>query len=124
MSYRDFAVRFARTWEDGWRAHDVALLASLYAEECVHTSMPFREPHRGRAAILDYIRWSFEDERVVSVGFDEPLVDGERAAIEFRVEAEGGSLAGCVFVRFTPDGLAAETRDYWHFREAAEGPPR
>jgi hypothetical protein len=124
MTYRAFAIRFARTWEAGWRAHDVELLSGLYAEECVHTSMPFRAPHRGRAEILDYIRWSFEDERVKSVGFGEPLVDGERAAIEFRVEAEGGSLAGCVFVRFTPDGLAVETSDYWHFKAAAEDPPQ
>jgi hypothetical protein len=101
----------------------VALISGLYAEECVHTSMPFRLPHRGKAEIVDYIRWSFEDERIVSVEFREPLVDGERAAIEFRVETESGSLAGCVFVRFAPDGLAVETRDYWHFRTAAEDPP-
>ncbi|MFG3437430.1 hypothetical protein ACGF0J_09320 [Nonomuraea sp. NPDC047897] len=46
-------------------------------------------------------------------------MDGDQAAIEFRVHAFGDSgtpltLAGCVFVRFDADGLAVRTRDYWH----------
>ncbi|GAA1269006.1 hypothetical protein Psi02_18840 [Planotetraspora silvatica] len=121
MDTREAAGRFARTWERGWAAHDVELIVSLYAEGCEHRSMPFRPVHRGRAKLADYVRWSFENERVESVRFGEPLVDGDTAVAEFVVlSSEDGrpvTLAGCVIVRFDAAGLAVESRDYWHVAE-------
>ncbi|GII30836.1 nuclear transport factor 2 family protein [Planotetraspora mira] len=121
MDTREAAGRFARTWERGWAAHDVELIVSLYAEDCEHRSMPFRPVHRGRAELADYVRWSFENERVESVRFGEPLVDGDTAVAEFVVlSSEDGrpvTLAGCVIVRFDAAGLAVESRDYWHVAE-------
>jgi ketosteroid isomerase-like protein len=116
------ARRFADTWQHGWTHHDADAIVTLYTADAEHTSMPFRPPHRGRAAIADYIRWSFEGETVQRVTFAQPLVDGDRAAIEFRVHAldERGTpvtLAGCVFAQFDADGLAVRTRDYWHSTE-------
>jgi ketosteroid isomerase-like protein len=113
------AERFVRVWERAWAAHDVEAIVELYADGCVHRSMPFREPHRGRDELAAYVRWSFAGERTVDVRFSAPVVgpDGVAAA-EFRVLAEENgepsTLAGCVFVRFGADGLAVETRDYWH----------
>jgi ketosteroid isomerase-like protein len=115
------AERFVRVWERAWAAHDVDGLLELYAEDCVHRSMPFREPHRGWAELAAYLRWSFERERVRDVRFSPPLVGRDGlAAAEFRVRAEdtgdgaASALAGCVFVRFDDTGLAVESRDYWH----------
>lgn len=119
MDTAEAARRFVETWERGWARHDVPALLALYAEDCVHRSMPFREPHRGRAALAGYLRWSFEDERPLDVRFGPPLIGPDGLAVaEFRVVAEEGgevsTLAGCVFARFRDDGLAVETRDYWH----------
>lgn len=118
MDTRAAARRFAETWQQGWTHHDVEAIAALYADDAEHTSMPFRPAHQGKQAIIDYIRWSFAAETSPRVHFGTPLVDGDRAAIEFRVEShEDGkpvTLAGCVFATFTPDGLAVRTRDYWH----------
>lgn len=117
------ARRFVRVWEAAWAVRDVAAILDLYAEDCVHRSMPFRPPHVGRAALATYLRWSFTDERPRDVRFSAPLVGGDGLAVaEFHVTAEtaapGGprpsTLAGCVLIRFRPDGLAVETRDYWH----------
>ncbi|WP_443064752.1 hypothetical protein [Streptomyces sp. NBC_00588] len=47
METSEAAERFVRVWERAWAAHDVDGLLELYAEDCVHRSMPFREPHRG-----------------------------------------------------------------------------
>lgn len=129
------AQRFVRVWESGWAAHDVEAILALYTEDCVHRSMPFRPPHIGRAALATYLRWSFADELPLTVRFSAPLVgEGGLAVAEFHVTAEesgaegprSSTLAGCVFVRFTPEGLAAETRDYWHTapgREPASAHP-
>ncbi|MET9908120.1 nuclear transport factor 2 family protein [Streptomyces sp. NPDC006476] len=119
MDTREAAERFVRVWERGWAAHDVDALLDLYAGDCVHRSMPFREPHRGRAELAAYLSWSFERERVTDVRFSPPVVGQDGIAVaEFRVlsEEDGvpSTLAGCVFVRFDADGLAVETRDYWH----------
>ncbi|MBV7697905.1 nuclear transport factor 2 family protein [Streptomyces sp. TRM70350] len=127
MEAREAAERFVRVWERGWATHDVDALLALYAEECVHRSMPFREPHRGRAALAAYLRRSFADERVTDVRFSAPVVGQEGMAVaEFRVLSEEGgepvTLAGCVFVRFDADGLAVETRDYWHTADGHREP--
>ncbi|GAA2208237.1 hypothetical protein GCM10009850_036950 [Nonomuraea monospora] len=118
MDARQAAQRFADTWQDGWTRHDAAAITALYRDDAVHTSMPFRPPHRGRQAIADYITWSFTGESNPDVTFGPPLVDGDQAAIEFRVRAcDNGrpvTLAGCVFAQFDTDGLAVRTRDYWH----------
>ncbi|MDF5757063.1 nuclear transport factor 2 family protein [Spongiactinospora sp. TRM90649] len=118
METRKAARRFADTWRSGWAGHDVEAILALYAEDAVHRSMPFRPEHRGRAAIGEYVRWSFAEETVVRVDFGTPMVDGDTAVAEFRVHSlENGepiTLAGCVIARFDANGLAVETRDYWH----------
>lgn len=120
-----------RVWESEWKSGDVAAISKLYADDCVHRSMPFRALHRGRAEIAAYIEWSFASERALDVRFGQPLVTDDGVAVaEFRVlmEKEGrpSTLAGCVFVRFREsDGLAVESRDYWHStprHQAPEGP--
>lgn len=114
MDARAAAQRFADTWQHGWTHHDVEAITALYADHAQHTSMPFRPPHRGKPAIADYIRWSFADENAPHVRFSTQLVDGNSAAIEFRVTDGDTTLAGCVFVTFDEHGIAVQTRDYWH----------
>ncbi|TXS46493.1 nuclear transport factor 2 family protein [Streptomyces sp. uw30] len=127
METREAAERFVRVWRRAWAEHDVDALLELYAESCVHRSMPFREPHRGRAELAEYLRWSFAAERVTDVRFSAPVVGaGGVAVAEFRVlaEEEGApiTLAGCVLARFDAAGLAVETRDYWHTVEGHREP--
>ncbi|MFR0354550.1 nuclear transport factor 2 family protein [Streptomyces sediminimaris] len=127
MRTREAAERFVRVWERAWAVHDVAALLELYAENCVHRSMPFREPHRGRDELAAYLRRSFTQERVTDVRFSPPLVGpGGLAVAEFRVLAEedgvASALAGCVFARFDDTGLAVETRDYWHLADGHREP--
>ena len=127
MQTHEAAERFLRVWQRAWAEHDVEALLELYAEGCVHRSMPFRAPHRGRAELAAYLRWSFVGERVTDVRFSAPLVGEDGVAVaEFRVLAEEdgvpSTLAGCVFVRFDAAGLAVETRDYWHTVEGHREP--
>jgi ketosteroid isomerase-like protein len=119
MDTAQAARRFVRVWERSWAAHDVDAILELYSADCVHRSMPFREPHRGPDELAAYIRWSFAAEHTTDVRFSEPIVGQDGLAVaEFRVLAEEdgqpSTLAGCVFVRFDAEGLAVETRDYWH----------
>ncbi|MEV6384091.1 nuclear transport factor 2 family protein [Streptomyces sp. NPDC051773] len=129
MDTAEAARRFVGVWQRAWAAHDVDAILELYAPDCVHRSMPFREPHRGRDELAAYLRWSFADERVDDVRFSDPVIGQDGVAVaEFRVLSEVGqepqTLAGCVFVRFDAAGLAVETRDYWHLVPERTEPSR
>lgn len=111
---RTAARRWADTWARAWPTKDVAAIAALYAPDADFRSHPFREPEDARA----YVRRVFaEEEGKAECRFGEPLVDADRAAVEYRaVLVYGGketTLAGTTLLRFRPDGLVVEHRDYW-----------
>ena len=66
----------------------------------------------------EYIGPTFGEEVSAECWFGEPLVDGDRAAVEWSAETrlkDGGTekLAGISLLRFDADGLVVEQRDFW-----------
>jgi ketosteroid isomerase-like protein len=111
---RTAARRWKDTWARAWPAKDVEAIAELYAPEADFRSHPFREPEDAR----EYVRRVFaEEESEAECRFSEPLVDGDRAAVEYRAvlvyEGTEATLAGTTLLRFRADGLVVEHRDYW-----------
>ena len=122
------AARWAETWAQAWSAHDADAVESLYADDAVFTSQPFREPHRGAAGARAYAEWAFASEEAVECWFGEPVVgeDAHAACEYWAVVREGGTeqtLAGCAVLRFGSDGKVLEQRDYWNVREGRHEPP-
>jgi hypothetical protein len=118
------AKRWAEVFEQAWRAGDSEACARLYAEDCVFRSHPFRELEDARA----YMRRVIPEAAAPGVWLGEPREDGDRAAVEYwatLVEPNGdeSTLAGCHVLRFGPDGLVAEARDYWHLERGHRPPP-
>jgi hypothetical protein len=114
MEARDAAIRWARTWERGWREHDADAIAQLYADGAFFQSHPFREPEVARA----YLERVLAEEEAAECEFGEPVVDGDRAAVEWRARTRlrsGGEedLAGVSLLRFDVQGLVIEQRDVW-----------
>jgi hypothetical protein len=92
----------------------VDALDALYAEGAVFYSHPFR----ARQAPRDYVAWAFEDQAEAECRFGEPVVAGDRAAVDWWavVTARDGSvetLAGMSLLRFDGEGLVVEQRDAW-----------
>jgi hypothetical protein len=61
------------------------------------------------------------------VRFDTPVVQGDRACVEYRArfldhQGTAMTLAGCAMARFDADGMITEARDYWHVQEGHEPP--
>jgi hypothetical protein len=111
---RDAARRWAKTWQRGWHKLDAAPIVALYADDCrPFLSHPFRphEPPR------EYVERALADTESAQPWFGEPLVDGDRAAVEWWAFArEGGAdvtLAGISLLRFDERGLVVEQRDAW-----------
>jgi SnoaL-like domain len=108
------ARAWADAWERCWRALDAELLQPVYTPDAVHRSHPFREPGNP----IEYARWALgEEEGEPEVWMGDPIVAGDRAAIEWwAVLIENGkliSLAGASIVRFDDNGRAVEQNDYW-----------
>ena len=113
------ARRWIEAWDRGWRASDPDPIVALYAPDAVFLTHPFRAPATPR----DYIAQAFADAALVEgPRWAEPLVAGERAAVEYWaiLRARSGAaltISGVTVLRFRPDGLAAEHRDYWALDE-------
>ncbi len=126
---RAAAGRWVATWVSAWQSHDADAVVALYAEDCVHRSAPFRSAHRGRAGVREYLVGAFAEESAVdSVRFGVPVVDGNRAWVEYWAtlrDRDGApvTLAGSAFAQFNTDGLIIEARDYWHLTPGQVAPP-
>jgi ketosteroid isomerase-like protein len=117
----------ARAWVEGWTAGwenaDPDRIGALYAEDAVYRSHPFREPER---SARDYALRAFDDEELVECRFGEPIVHGNRAAVEYwavlSADGDEETLAGIAVLRFGEDGRVVEQRDYWSM-EPGRRPP-
>jgi SnoaL-like domain len=112
MNTREAAQRWADVWERGWREHDAAAITALYAEGAFWQQHPFRDPEP------DYLARVFAEEESAQCQFGAPIVDGDSAAVAWSAQTklrDGGTedLAGVSLLRFNPDGLVAEERDFW-----------
>ena len=115
MDTRAAAQRWADVWERGWREHDARAIAALYAEGAFWQQHPFREPEPG------YLARVFAEEESAQCWFGTPIVDGDQAAVPWTAQTrltDGGTedLAGASLLRFGPDGLVLEERDFWNQR--------
>ena len=117
------AREWARRYQEAWLGGDAEAAAALYTEDCVFRSHPFRELEDARA----YTRRVFGEAETLDARFGEPIVEGDRVAVEYRaVLQEAGrevTLAGCSIMRLDADGRCREARDYWATTEGRHEPP-
>jgi hypothetical protein len=115
MDARTAARRWAHTWQEAWAARAPHRIAALYAPGAPYRSHPHREPEIGGA--LAYVERTFAEESDIVCRFGEPIVDGQRAAIEWwsswREDGEEITLSGTTVLRFDGVGLVVEHVDYW-----------
>src|SRR5215207_7381510 len=120
------ARRWGQTWTRAWPAHDVASIASLYADDAEYRALAFREPDLGRSGVRRYLSENFGVEEDVECWFGEPVAAGNRAAVEWWATwVENGqrlTLAGATVLRFDADGQIVDHRDYWNQVERREPP--
>jgi hypothetical protein len=108
------ARAYVEGWTKGWQESDPDAIGALYAEGAVYRSHPFRQPEK---SARDYALRAFADEELVECRFGEPVIGGDRAAVEYwallSADGEIETLAGIAVLRFGEDGRVVEQRDYW-----------
>jgi len=101
-------------WSRAWPDRDVDAVGALYEDGAVFYSSPFRLPQAPR----EYVTWAFEDQAGAECRFGEPIVDGDRAAVDWWAvltvtDGTVESIAGTSLLRFDGDGRVLEQRDVW-----------
>ncbi len=117
--------RWLDAYVDAWRTYDPDAIGALFAEDATYAYQPYREPTRGRAAIIaDWL--DSPDEAGTWAAHYEPFaVEGDRAASVGTSDylRPDGSLRtrfhNVFLLRFDGDGRVAEFIEYW--REAEPG---
>jgi hypothetical protein len=114
MDARAAAERWRDVWARGWRSGGADEIVALYAEGAHFQSHPFRDA----VTPADYIVPTLAEEESAVCEFGEPIVDGNRVAVEWSAETklrDGGAekLAGVSLLRFDEEGLVTEQRDFW-----------
>ena len=122
------AQRWVETWTRAWPDKDVEAIAALYAGGAVYRALAFRAPDLGLEGVRRYLSENFAVEEDVECWFGDPLVSGDRAAVEWWATwVENGrvlTLAGTTMLRFGADGLVVDHRDYWNEVDRRESPYR
>ena len=128
MNATDAARRWATTWQRAWEALDLEAIVALYAPADVsYSSQPFQEVYRGHEGVRRYVSGAFAEESDVRAWFGEPVVDGDRAAVEWwatlrEVDVEV-TLAGTSVLRFDAEGLVTDQWDAWNMTAGRQEPP-
>ena len=121
------AARWAHTWTEAWEALDVEPIVALYAPDATFSTEPFREAHRGRDGVREYVTRVFGEEESPRVWVSEPIVDGDRASISWwaalREDDADASLAGTSVLRFDAAGMVIEQWDAWNALDGRRAPP-
>ncbi len=111
------ANAWVAVWSSAWPGRDAEAIAELYADDAAYRAPAFREPD----APTDYLRRTFAAESDITCRFGEPVVSGDRAAVEwwgsFLEEGSEVTLAGITLLRFDDDGKVVDHRDYWNQAE-------
>ncbi|HYN64449.1 MAG TPA: nuclear transport factor 2 family protein [Candidatus Limnocylindrales bacterium] len=121
------ARRWAEVWRSAWEAQDTDAIVALYHPDAVFSTQPFRAPYLGQAGVREYVSQAFADEDAVRAWVGRPVVDGDRATVEWWAAlTENGAettLAGTSVLRFDADGLVVEQRDTWNQADGRREPP-
>jgi len=121
------AARWAEVWQRAWEARDTDAIMALYADGVILSTQPFREPRRGSSSARDYVSHAFSEEERPRVWVGQPVVEGNRAAIEWwAATTENGqeiTLVGTSVLRFDSNGLVTEQRDTWNQADGRREPP-
>jgi nuclear transport factor 2 (NTF2) superfamily protein len=108
------ARNWVAAWTSAWPRRDSEPIEALYADDATYRALALREPDTA----ADYLRRVFAEEADIECRFGEPVVSGQRAAVEWWASwIEDGkpiTMVGVTILRFDDAGAVVDHRDYWN----------
>lgn len=120
--------RWVEAYGRAWEEMDADAAAALFSEDATYRSLIFDEPNRRQDGIRDYWTRATSDQSDVAVTMGEPLIDGDRVAVEWwttMLDSSGDedlTLPGVLLLWFDPDGRCRSLREYWAFEPGRHEP--
>lgn len=123
-------VAIAHQWLDrlgsAWRDRDPEAVVDLFTSQAIYHAHPFQAPLRGRTEITRYWASATSTPTGIEVTFGDPLVDGNRVAVEWWSVIDNGGRpttdAGGLFLTFV-DGQCSNLREYWNLTDEEHAVP-
>ena len=110
-----------------WHAEDAEAAGRLFTDDAVYCWHPLQPAAIGQAGVADYWRTVTATQEDQHVRFGAPIGEADKVAVEFwttmRNNGEEVTLAGCMLLRFVPDGRCEELREYWFVEPGTHEPP-
>ncbi len=127
MTSKDEVGKWSEAYRIAWEEADSEAAAALFSDDSSYRSNIYEKPNQGRAGVADYWSGVTSVQSAVRVQMGTPYLDGDRAAVEFwttmSIEESPVTLAGCLLLRFTEDGLCSDLREYWNLIDGTHQPP-
>ncbi len=105
-----------------WEGAEPARAASLFTEEAVYQNDPFQPPLRGRPEIERYWATATENQSDLVVTMGEPLLDGNRAVVEWWTTTNDATDCGALVLSFEGEKCQG-LREYWNLAEGRLAAP-
>ena len=119
----DWIEAYRRAWE----LADTPAAVALFTTDASYRSHPLGPAHAGHDGIATYWGEVTADQRDPRVRFGDPIVDGDRVAVEWWTTMLAGgdpvTLAGCLLLAFATDGRCRALRECWNLAERLVDPP-
>lgn len=115
---RDDVQRWLDAYVDAWRSYDPTAIAALFSDDATYAYQPYREPVRGRDAIVADWLESPDAAGSWDASYEAYAADGDRAvAVGQSKYFENGKLTTLYYnvwlLRFDADGRCTEFVEYW-----------
>lgn len=115
---RDDVQRWLDAYVEAWRSYDPASIADLFAADATYAYQPYRDPVRGRDAIVADWLESPDAAGSWDARYEAYAVDGDRAvSVGQSKYFENGKLQSLYYnvwlLRFDADGRCVEFVEYW-----------
>jgi predicted SnoaL-like aldol condensation-catalyzing enzyme len=118
----DWIEGYRRAWEQA----DTPAAVALFTADASYRSHPLRPAHAGHDGIAAYWSEVTAEQREPRVRFGDPIVDGDRVAVEWWTTLLAGgdpiTLAGCLVLAFAADGRCRDLRECWNLAEGRRDP--
>ncbi len=127
MTSKEEVIEWSEAYRVAWEERNSEAASSLFTEGASYRSNIYEKPNKGRIGVAQYWSEVTSVQSHVGVRMGTPLVDGDRAAVEFwttmNIEDKPVTLSGCLLLRFADEGLCSDLREYWNFTDGTHQPP-
>ena len=122
MVTKDSLENWLAAYESAWENRDPDAAAAIFTPNALYYETPHTDAFEGRAGIAGYWAKATADQRDIDFASEILAVDGDvgvaswTASLASRSTGSRIELNGVFVLKFAPDGLCSELREWWFLR--------